>query len=656
MKKCVVTLPLTAVPEPSIGFFLTPLVGSIISKCFDIEFIIGLNLIGKKLNVVDRNILEDQFNFYLKRLNISYDGIWVDNNEDYFHFVKEIIKKLHNEGNLIIKEELVYVCKCGAVEIAERAIGNFFRNGKLFMQFPEKNLTCKICKTDALPHAKQGLYFKFQKTINWGEMQIFPSFYNKEAIQETRLLFQNTWRISRLRETTLSVEISNTNYYIDTDFIWSMMFTHLNRKELEVTTIITSNRTMRQSLMASLINKEICEWKPKTFSIILTPYLLDSNRKKMSDNKYLASNLCKEFEPNTLRFWIASSLNWKLKETVLDTRSIHWVLHSLNNFKNSMLVQGNSFNNYNEFIHAFNSSVIHDSLTSARKNKPMPENANKLLPLFTTIKNIAMNKTDNKFLEDFTPFIEKLKEEFGTELKSILMHGSALNDKQKIKHDCDLVIVVNKKSDAILKIQEAAKLLPHNPQIDFQLIYFEQINSDGSFFSLHTCGPFFLQMLKNAKILFGYNPFIHITNPTSLQIKISLLQKVQQYIYVSRKSFLLSSNSSVSDATLLFIFKKVWMIIKDLLIWIEREQDEAQFDFVELNSQFPDLFSIEQKAWVRDWLDWHDTIDRVISALTNEEKVVLLNHLLVIQEILYQKLLDLAREKFDVKYLSEISF
>ncbi|MFY9493540.1 MAG: hypothetical protein WAP55_03640, partial [Minisyncoccia bacterium] len=133
----------------------------------------------------------------------------------------------------------------------------------------------------------------------------------------------------------------------------------------------------------------------------------------------------------------------------------------------------------------------------------------------------------------------KIVSAFGAEnVVCVLLHGSLVFNTHPPPQDADIVIVLRRKDQgdcALLRglvVQSHLSRLP----IHLHLIYLEEIPTNADFFSLHTCGPFFVCHLRQAEVLFGENIFDVVTGPSNYQLQLSLLQKVQQYTFQLRNS------------------------------------------------------------------------------------------------------------------------
>lgn len=191
---------------------------------------------------------------------------------------------------------------------------------------------------------------------------------------------------------------------------------------------------------------------------------------------------------------------------------------------------------------------------------------------------------------------------FGAEnVVCILLHGSLLFNPHLSPQDADLVIVLRRKDKgdcAILRglvVQSRLSRLP----IHLHLIYLEEIPANADFFSLHTCGPFFVCHLRQAEVLFGENIFDVVTGPSDYHLQLSLLQKVQQYTFQLRN--LIFRTGRISEGELKQARKRSIVVLKDLLMSAGKiVQQEAEI-ISETASYFSD-FSPEELEFLQQLL------------------------------------------------------
>lgn len=199
----------------------------------------------------------------------------------------------------------------------------------------------------------------------------------------------------------------------------------------------------------------------------------------------------------------------------------------------------------------------------------------------------------------------KIISAFGVEnIVCILLHGSLVFNPHLIPQDIDLVIVLRRRDledCAILRglvVQSRLSRLP----IHLHLIYLEEIPSNADFFSLHTCGPFFVCHLRQAEVLFGENIFDAVTGPSDYQLQLSLFQKVQQYTFQLRN--LIFKTGKILDGELRQARKRSVLVLKDLLMSEGRLVQQETEIVRETVGRFPDFSSEELEFLQRLLKEW----------------------------------------------------
>ena len=187
---------------------------------------------------------------------------------------------------------------------------------------------------------------------------------------------------------------------------------------------------------------------------------------------------------------------------------------------------------------------------------------------------------------------EKIASTFGDDkVVSILLHGSVLFNPHLPSHDVDVVIVLRRKDagDCSLLRKLVGQSRLGSLPIHLHLIYLEEIPTNADFFSLHTCGPFFVCHLRQAEILFGENIFNKISGPTDYHLQLSLLQKIQQYTFQLRNQIF--RTGKVSGYEMALARKRSIVVLKDLLmsdgILLQQETEIV----TAVGQRFPELWT-----------------------------------------------------------------
>jgi len=196
----------------------------------------------------------------------------------------------------------------------------------------------------------------------------------------------------------------------------------------------------------------------------------------------------------------------------------------------------------------------------------------------------------------------KIVTAFGAEnVVCILFHGSIVFNPEIQPQDVDLVIILKQKKEddcmVLRRLVKGSRLfqLP----VHLHLIYLEEIPANADFFSIHTCGAFFVCHLRQAETLYGENVFDKMTGPSDYHLQLSLLQKAQQYTFQLRN--LIFKTEHVLETELLWARKKSVIMLKDLLLSSGTLIQEEERIIQETIRRFPQ-FSTEEIAFFREIL------------------------------------------------------
>ncbi len=155
---------------------------------------------------------------------------------------------------------------------------------------------------------------------------------------------------------------------------------------------------------------------------------------------------------------------------------------------------------------------------------------------------------------------------FGTQnVVCILLHGSVVFNPQ-LSQDIDLVIVLrhNSASDCTVLRRLIGQSKLSDLPVQLHLFYLSEIAMDADFCSINTCGSFIAWHMRQAKVLYGENVYDRMTGPSDYHLRLSLLQKFQQYVFQLRNT--LCKVRLISDNELLQARKRTIVMLKDLLM------------------------------------------------------------------------------------------
>lgn len=150
----------------------------------------------------------------------------------------------------------------------------------------------------------------------------------------------------------------------------------------------------------------------------------------------------------------------------------------------------------------------------------------------------------------------------------ILLHGAIVFNPEIQATDIDLVVVLRQRHredmEILRKCKQDANLFKFSTQL--HLVYLFELPKNSDFFSMHTCGAFFVWHLREAQVLYGENIFFSLNGPSDYQLQISLMNKIQQYTFVLRSIIFNFSEDRIDDKTIELVRKRTISILKDILM------------------------------------------------------------------------------------------
>lgn len=179
---------------------------------------------------------------------------------------------------------------------------------------------------------------------------------------------------------------------------------------------------------------------------------------------------------------------------------------------------------------------------------------------------------------------------FGDNLVSILLYGSSVN---KVGFfDIDILIILNEKNNVLLDTAKIRTICAsHLVSLDLQLIYSEELTAP-NYFSLGASGPFFIFILKDARILYGENPFLRLS-PNDETVIFSLIHRIQGYVFKARQESM-GMERFEKDQNPNYHQKHVQRTILDIALLFE-EVDLLSEACEVFNKYLPDSLSKQQQ-------------------------------------------------------------
>jgi len=231
--------------------------------------------------------------------------------------------------------------------------------------------------------------------------------------------------------------------------------------------------------------------------------------------------------------------------------------------------------------------IVHgsqDSIVAVEEVKKFAKKNNIKFKELSNKNHLSLTRFDRKIFKTILTFLRNsgkqtnviniansLKKTFERRIKSILVYGSACKKVNDAK-DIDMVIVLDVFDTKDIKIikKEVLKYRRLGIIIQMQILYeTNDLPIIPDLYSINTWGDTFIEVLKEGKVLFGYNPFKKIPKNTTNLRKKELLKKIQQYLYFFRNKFI---NSDLENQRYIF-FKKTRRCFVDFLVIMERKDD-----------------------------------------------------------------------------------
>jgi len=333
-KRCVTTLPITPVGRPNLGVVLAPFLADVFSKKLEIDNILALNLNGLKFS---NENYEDRVSGYLsalRGLDIVPSCTWKDNEEENIPWINIIFNKLREENYISKELKSIIRCKCGAVESLTEA-ENISPSRALYASDKNRRY-CKLCKTE-LREFHEFVYL-FKPPAALMPREIFPYFYAKEMEAICFKFNHCKFLISRSRPSAFSLAFKDEEIFLDVDFVWQMFLPLLRRRGYKPEILIGGNKNL-MACYFSIIMSQIVD--QEDVFLVIPPYYLGPRRTSLKDEQYLSENLLSGYDSKSLRLLLATALNWRKKESIVDFELMNFIskmsyrIHSKKKITNS---------------------------------------------------------------------------------------------------------------------------------------------------------------------------------------------------------------------------------------------------------------------------------------------------------------------------------
>lgn len=313
MEKCVVTLPITPMANPSFGLVALILVGDIIARNLGLKFVLALGVQGMRIPSADLEGTVSSFLLHLSNIGIRPDYVWRSDSEESKASIERFFGRMNADSFIEQVNSDILECPCGAVEKLVDAI-EWNEKRRLYV-VRDGMVYCRICGWPSEKIQKIGHRFHLKEDVSG--IELYPSSYQNEIQEQVRLFSEMKVLVSRRRETAVSIKHGDEIVLLDPDFIWQMYLPALSVSGFDTCILLGGNHTLRALVLVRAVQQAL---SPKSsLKIVVPPYFLGEGRKHLGGELYSMDTLLSKHKINSLRVLVGMSLNWKQKESVIQT-------------------------------------------------------------------------------------------------------------------------------------------------------------------------------------------------------------------------------------------------------------------------------------------------------------------------------------------------
>lgn len=366
MEKCVVTLPITPVANPSLGLVASILVGDIIARNLGLKFVLALGVQGMRIPVAELEGTVNSFLLHLNNVGVRPDYVWRSDSKENKVLLEKFFSKLTEDSFIEQAQVEVLECPCGAIEKLVDAIE---WNEKRRLYVVRDGMTyCKIC--GGLSEKTQKIGHRFHLKENVSGIELHPISYEREVREQIRCFSEMKVLVSRKRGTAVSIKHGDEIVSLDPDFIWQMYLPALSASGFDPCILLGSNHTLRALILVRAVQQAL---SPKSsLRIVVPPYFLGEGRKRLGGESYSMNTLLLNHKINSLRVIVGMSLNWKQKESVIQTSQLA-LLDKMDQSFRSIEIQGRALPDIPAFFDQCNFNKIREAVGLVRRYKDIPK-------------------------------------------------------------------------------------------------------------------------------------------------------------------------------------------------------------------------------------------------------------------------------------------
>lgn len=315
MEKCLVTLPITPVANPSLGLVGAILTGDFAARNLGLKFVLALGPSNMRTPVSEREETVAAFVRHLANVGIRPDHIWRSDSEPNQRMIRECFLRMLNDSLITLSAADVEICPCGVVEKLAAAT-EWYEKRRLY-SLRTGVPYCKFCNQRVIVQRKP--VYRFQVKTDAFELDPYPNFYANELQTQIGYLANTSLMVSRSRESSVKLETEYGLVYLDQDFAWQMYLPTLPSAGYEPSVLLGSNHNLRAIVLIRILQQNLVP--NSTLVTLIPPYFLGAGGKRMGQ-ECLMEALLGAHHKNSIRAIVGMSLNWKQKESAIDTQPL----------------------------------------------------------------------------------------------------------------------------------------------------------------------------------------------------------------------------------------------------------------------------------------------------------------------------------------------
>lgn len=160
-------------------------------------------------------------------------------------------------------------------------------------------------------------------------------------------------------------------------------------------------------------------------------------------------------------------------------------------------------------------------------------------------------------------FVGEMKRIAGTNHHCVLLLGSMQQGDPTPFSDTDLVVIL--KTFNLRQMTEIRSLVRKSRRLwDISFLFWDEIQTNPNEFRIGTHGCYQLIILQGARCVAGRNILLQLERPSEERVRISMLEKIQQYTWWARRMFI-ESNRERSIESNYQLNSRLIKVVRDFL-------------------------------------------------------------------------------------------